>query len=193
MAAAGPMRCFIAIEVAPAIRRKLAEVTLKLRRALRGSRGGIKWVEPDLMHLTLKFLGDIDEATVAKVRGIVDEVAIAHRGFELSVEGVGCFGKPARVVWVGMNESPALMALQTDLEGRLAAAGFAAEERPFSAHLTLARIKDPAAGKDVPGLIEADRNTRFGSFGVDALRVFRSELTPQGPIYTVILTSKLNA
>ena len=187
------MRCFVAIEVAPAIRQKLAEITLKLRRALRGSRGGIKWVEPDLMHLTLKFLGDIDEATVATVRGIVDEVAVAHRGFELSVEGVGCFGKPARVVWVGMNESPALMALQADMEGRLAAVGFAAEERPFSAHLTLARVKDAAAGRDVPGLIEADRSTRFGSFGVDALRVFRSELTPQGPIYTVIHASKLNA
>jgi 2'-5' RNA ligase len=178
------MRCFIAIEVAPAIRQKLAEVTLKLRRALRGSRGGIKWVEPDLMHLTLRFLGDIDEATLATVRGIVDEVAVAHKGFELSVEGVGCFGKPARVVWVGMNDNPALIVLQADLEGRLAAAGFAAEERPFSAHLTLAR--------DMPGLIEADRTTRFGSFGVDALRVFRSELTPQGPIYTVIHTSQLN-
>jgi 2'-5' RNA ligase len=186
------MRCFIAIEVAPAIRQKLAEVTLKLRRALRGSRGGIKWVEPDLMHLTLRFLGDIDEATLATVRGIVDEVAVAHKGFELSVEGVGCFGKPARVVWVGMNDNPALIVLQADLEGRLAAAGFAAEERPFSAHLTLARVKDPAAGKDMPGLIEADRTTRFGSFGVDALRVFRSELTPQGPIYTVIHTSQLN-
>lgn len=187
------MRCFVAIEVAPAIRQKLAEITLKLRRALRGSRGGIKWVEPDLMHLTLKFLGDIDEAAVKTVCETLDQVTMAHRGFELSVEGVGCFGKPARVIWVGMNESPALMALQTDLEGRLAAAGFAAEERPFSAHLTLARIKDPAAGKDVPGLIGADRDIRLGSFGVDALRVFRSELMPQGPIYTVIHTSKLNA
>jgi RNA 2',3'-cyclic 3'-phosphodiesterase len=187
------MRCFIAIEVAPAIRQKLAEVTLKLRRALRGSRGGIKWVEPDLIHLTLKFLGDIDEAALATVCGTIDAVALAHSGFELSVEGVGCFGKPARVVWVGINESPALMALQVDLEGRLVAAGFTAEERPFSAHLTLARIKDSAAGKDVPGLIGADRSTRLGSFGVDTLRVFRSELTPQGPIYTVIHTSKLNA
>lgn len=186
------MRCFIAIEVVPAIRQKLAELTLKLRRALRGNRGGIKWVEPNLMHLTLKFLGEIDEAAVATVGRIVDQVAVSHRGFELSVEGVGYFGRPARVIWVGTKESPELMALQADMEGRLAEANFPAEERPFSAHLTLARIKDPAAGRDVPGLIESDQSIRLGSFGVDSLKLFRSELTPQGPNYSVIQTSKLN-
>lgn len=187
------MRCFIAIEVVPAIRQKLAELTLKLRRALRGNRGGIKWVEPNLMHLTLKFLGEVDDTAVIDVGRIIDQVAASHRGFELSVEGVGCFGKPARVIWVGIQENPALMTLQADLEGRLSEANYPAEERSFSAHLTLARIKDPSAGRDVPGLIEADRNIRLGSFQVDSLKLFHSELTPQGPIYTVIRTSKLNA
>ncbi len=187
------MRCFIAIEVVPEIRQKLAELTLKLRRALRGNRGGIKWVEPNLIHLTLKFLGEIDDAAVATAGRIVDQVAASHRGFDLSVEGAGCFGRPARVIWVGMKENPELMTLQADLDRRLAEANFPAEERPFSAHLTLARIKDPSAGRDVPGLIEADRNIRLGSFQVDSLKLFRSELTPKGPVYTVIQTSKLNA
>ncbi len=179
------MRCFIAMELDERIRKGLSEFADRLRRVGRWPGGAIKWVEPEQIHLTLKFLGEIAEADEGKVVEAVEQTAAAHRAFDLTVAGAGCFGKPARVIWAGLKESTELKNVQSDLEGRLTAAGFAPEDKEFSAHLTLARVKNPAV-RDVHKVMEANRNVQLGIFRANAITVFQSELRPSGPVYSVV-------
>jgi 2'-5' RNA ligase len=180
------MRCFIAIELDERIRKGLSELAERLRRAGRWPGGAIKWVEPGQIHLTLKFFGEIEQADVGKAILAMDQTASEYRAFDVTAEGTGCFGRPARVIWAGMKESAELKAVQMDLERRLTAAGFAPDDKEFSAHLTLARVKNPAAARDVHKVVEANGGVRLGTFRVDAITLFQSELQPSGPVYSVV-------
>ena len=140
------------------------------------------------MHLTLKFLGEIDDEQLAQVCKTVEEIAKGYECFKLDVESIGFFGgKAVKVLWVGSGSgSEKLCALAKSIDERLAEAGFAKEEREFAAHLTLCRIKDIAAGKSL-----AEAAGRFGDFKagtvlIDMVKVYQSNLKPTGPIYTAL-------
>ena len=177
------MRCFVAIELPEAVQRRLAELQKTLAKA--GS--GVKWVQPVHIHLTLKFLGEVDDGQAAAICEAVRAVGAQHGSFELHVGGAGCFPQrgAARVLWVGLHDPPAtLHACQEDLELALAELGFAVEDRAFHPHLTLGRVKDPSAGHNVRRQIEPHALFEAGSFKADALVVFESVLQRSGPIYT---------
>jgi 2'-5' RNA ligase len=187
------MRCFIAIDIDDTIRAAVAELQQKLQQQTRLAKGGCVWVKPAVMHLTLKFLGEIKDAESVEVCKIAEGIAGRHKAFELDIEGVGHFGgKNARVLWIGTGRGgEQLCSLQQDLEKQLDSAGFPAEARKFSGHLTLCRIKKPKAGIELVKASEGYKDYKLGSIFAGELVVYQSRLTPDGPIYTALGRYKL--
>jgi 2'-5' RNA ligase len=182
------MRCFIAIDISDSVRAGLAAVQQQIADGVDVRKGDVKWVRPESIHLTLKFLGEIRDQEVVAVCDVVKEVAGRHRVFDLAVRRVGHFGgRSARVLWVGAGDgSEALAALQAELEERLADAGWPKEARKFSAHLTLCRVRNTKAGTKLAGAVEAYRDFDLGTMRCASVRVYESQLRPQGPMYTCV-------
>jgi 2'-5' RNA ligase len=170
------MRVFIAIDIDEQIRKGLGRLQNEMRSKVDVRKGDVKWVNPDVMHLTLKFLGEIKDVQAVDVCKITKEVASRHESFELEVETVGYFGgRSARVLWVGTGQNcENLLQLQSDLEQELASAGWPAETRKFSGHLTLCY-----------------KDFKLGTVSADSISVYQSQLTPKGPVYTVLGNYKL--
>lgn len=202
------MRVFIAIDIDDKTRKAIADLQRQIASKVSSvKQGDLKWVEPNNIHLTLKFLGEITDEQLEEVKEIVNTVAQAHNKFTLDIESVGSFGgRSAKVVWVGVSEwhgLPArentakmavpqeLLALQKDLDDLLEQAGYPKEEREFSAHLTLCRVNHPIAGLKVGEALPQFSHLRLGSIAADAIYIYQSQLTPQGPIYTMLSDFKL--
>jgi 2'-5' RNA ligase len=182
------MRCFIAIDISEQIRKGLVNLQNELRGKADIRKGDVKWVEPEAMHLTLKFLGEIKDEQAVDVCNITGDVAGRHQSFELDVEEVGHFGgASARVLWVSAGQNcDELLQLQEDLEQQLDLAGWPREARKFSAHLTLCRVRSSKAGTTLVQLIQPYKDLKLGATPADSVCVYQSELTPKGPIYTVL-------
>ena len=195
------MRCFIAIDIDEKTRAAIADLQKQLNAKVDIKKGDVKWVEPENIHLTLKFLGEIEDKKADEVCEISKQVAANHEKFDIALETVGSFpplgsltggGRSAKVVWVGAGKgAEQLLALQKDLEGRLEQAGYPKEEREFSAHLTLCRVRNPKAGFKLADACKAFSDYKLGIISADALCVYQSQLTPQGPIYTLLQSFKL--
>jgi len=179
-------RAFVAIPLPEDVRERLASLQDRLRPA----RADVKWVDPALLHVTLKFLGDLDDGARPVLESDLQRVAAAAAPIDLEARGLGAFppsGAP-RVVWAGLSErAPGrLAALAVAVEGAAAAAGFPPEGRPFASHVTLGRVKSPRNAAALRALLEAGRDADAGAFRADALVLFRSDLAPQGPTYTAV-------
>ena len=187
------MRVFVAIDIDEGIRAALRDLQEKLQSGVDIKRSDVKWVDPEKMHLTLKFLGEIKDETVAEVCNITQDVAGKHKSFELDVESVGCFGgRSARVLWVGTGEgSNNLLQLQKEMEQELASADWPPETRKFTGHLTLCRVKNSKAGFKLAAITEDFKDFRLGTISADSVSVYQSQLTPRGPVYTVLGNYKL--
>jgi 2'-5' RNA ligase len=187
------MRCFIAIDINEEIRAAIADLQRQLAAKVDIKKGDVKWVKPENIHLTLKFLGEIKDEQSAEVCEISKKVAEAHKNFALDIETVGSFGgRSAKVVWVGAGKgTDELLALQKDLDEHLTQAGYPSEDREFSAHLTLCRVRNPKAGVKLADACKAFENYKLGSLSADAVYVYQSQLTPAGPIYTLLSSFKL--
>jgi len=188
------MRCFIAIDIDKEIRAALGDLQQQLQSKVDIEKRDVKWVRPDNIHLTLKFLGEIKDEQAVEVCNITKEVADRHKSFDLNIETVGHFGgSSARVLWVGMGAgSDNLFELQKDLEEQLAQAGWPKESREFTGHLTLCRIKKPAAGVKLAQASENYKDFKLGIISADSVSVYQSQLMPSGPIYTVLGNYKLS-
>lgn len=182
------MRCFIAIDIDEQIRKALASLQDELQGKADIKKSDAKWVNPETIHLTLKFLGEIKDEQVVDVCNITRDVASQHESFELDVESVGHFGgASARVLWVGAGlDCSKLLELQEDLELQLDSAGWPMETRQFSSHLTLCRIRNSKAGVKLAQIAERYKDFKLGTMPADSVSVYQSQLTPKGPIYTVL-------
>jgi 2'-5' RNA ligase len=187
------MRCFIAIDIDENNRAALGDLQQQLQSKVDVKRSDVKWVKPENVHLTLKFLGEIKDEQVVDVCNIAKDVAGRHDCFELGIESVGHFGgRSARVLWVGTGEGREnLLELQKDLEQQLTSAGWPAEKRAFSGHLTLCRVRNPRAGFKLVQIVDEYKDFKVGIMPADSVSVYQSELTPAGPIYTVLSENKL--
>jgi 2'-5' RNA ligase len=179
------LRAFIAVDVDEGTRRECAAFETAIRR----TSAALRWVQPEALHLTLIFFGDIFGVQVPAIAVAMDAAAAGVAPLGLAVRGVGTFGHPAspRVIWAGVEgDVERLLALHGDLTSRFRELGHRVEERPFVPHLTLARSKPTrrpgAAG--LPAALAAHRDRPFGAFVADRLRLMRSVLTPQGPEYS---------
>ena len=184
---AAAIRSFIAIELSEVIRTQLKG----LQDNLKTCRFKVRWVRPENIHLTLKFLGNIDETDIEKVRGTLTSRVDRFTPLSLSVKGVGVFPgiRRPRIIWSGMGgQLSALAALQKALAEDLAAIGFQQEKRAFKAHLTLGRVKGAIDALKLRDAIQAFDDFESEIFTADKIFLFKSDLKPGGPIY-----SKLNA
>jgi 2'-5' RNA ligase len=183
------MRLFVAVEIAPAVRAAAAALIESLReRAQRlAPRSRITWVTADRLHVTVRFIGYVDAPTANLVRQVLAS-PLEQDAFSLTIAGVGTLPPkgPPRVVWAGLTEGRASMtAIEGQVSDRLAGAGIAAEERPYSPHLTLARVRE-AAGLRSAALLGAVHDRILGATTVEAITLFESRLSPKGPTYVAL-------
>lgn len=181
-------RLFIAITLPPGILTALAEI----QRALRAGtpHGVVRWVEPSSIHLTLKFLGDAPSLQRHELEGAMQAATETKPPFELSLSDLGCFPsmRRPRVVWVGLSGAlPALHALRDEIERQIAPLGYPTEDRPFSPHLTLGRVRREASSTQASALgaqvIRTQQHDRL-AWPVTSVSLMRSELLPEGAVYT---------
>jgi 2'-5' RNA ligase len=189
-----PLRAFIALEFPESLQAAIHQETASLREAAGPS--VVRWVPAENMHLTLKFLGDVPSSNLEFINQVLAAEAAKIQGFTLSVGGLGAFPnlKRARVVWIGVRGPAELGMLQANIERAIAKLGYAGEERPFSPHLTIGRIKQSAAIPDQQRLRRALESTQIGQIGKTEIRsvaLMRSELRPTGSIYTQLFSASL--
>jgi RNA 2',3'-cyclic 3'-phosphodiesterase len=188
------MRAFIAIELPKEIKEHLSKIQGKLK----ASGADVKWVEPANIHLTLKFLGEIDEEVKAKVITALSGIASDRNSFIASISSIGAFPKAQspRVIWAGLNlgdEQVKEIAKQIDSD--LEKIGLAKEDREFSSHITLGRTKSSKNRIELVKLLEGLSETQLGpfEFHVSKITFFKSTLTPKGPIYEALHESCLGS
>ncbi len=180
------LRLFIAIELPEELKRELAG----LQARLRAPGDPVKWVEPAGIHLTLKFLGAVPAGRMPEINTAMSSAGEGVPPFRLALAGLGVFPSLRRVqvVWVGLKgDIETLNRLQQRLESSMAALGFPPENRPFTSHLTLARVREQATPAERQQLAEIISRTTFepgSSFEVDSFSLMRSQLTRQGAIYS---------
>ena len=188
------IRAFIAVELNAVAREAVERVTLDLRAA---AGDGVRWVRPEGIHLTLKFLGDIDAGSVPAISGALDRCAAPSQPFTLMLEGVGAFPnlRRPRVVWVGLGGAlEPLLELQQSVERELEALGYARERRAFTPHLTLGRVRDGATQQQLRALSEAVAGVsveRDAHVPVRELALMKSDLRPSGAVYTRLHATRL--
>lgn len=179
------IRAFIAIDLPEKVRLFLAEI----QETLRSYGLSIKWIRPQNIHLTLKFLGDTDTARIAKIIAAMTSAAKDCPGVSLAAKNVGVFPdlKRPRVIWAGVNgQLEALEDLQRTLDDQLADLGFPRDRRTFSAHLTLGRVKGKIVSARLKAAIEKSEGFESEPFDADRIVLFKSELRPAGAVYTQV-------
>lgn len=181
----GKMRCFVALLLPPSVRRLLVQVQDALRRA----DAHVKWVEEENLHLSLKFLGDLEEDAVSTLKGSLSVEALRWPRMALTYGGIGTFperGVP-RVVWAGCSgDLETLAGLAAAIERAAALVGVARENHPFVAHLTLGRVKSDRNARRLMSAIENQRRVPLGSDEVREFVLVRSTLTDKGPVYETV-------
>jgi 2'-5' RNA ligase len=186
------LRTFIAVDLGKAIRDRCVALQEVLARA--GT--DVKWVEPENLHVSLLFLGEVEDRDAADLCRAVAEVCAGHAPFAMHVETAGCFPNPRRprVLWVGVGEGKAeLVALHDALEPPLLELGcYRREERRYQPHITLGRVRGDRPADALAAALQRQAGWQGGVTQVQEVRVLSSELTPQGPIYTVLSRAPLS-
>src|SRR5512142_563418 len=190
----GLLRAFLASELSPGLQDTIHTATADLRQMLRGDL--IRWVPTHNVHLTLKFLGDVSPSSVDLIKQMMLAEAAQFPAFEAQVEGLGCYPNPRRprVLWVGLKAPAELASLQRAIEAAAARLGYESEERDFSPHLTIGRVRQNASSSNLHKIRTALEGCQVGLLGsarVDALHLFKSELRPEGSIYTRLFSAPL--
>ena len=185
------IRAFIAVRMPPDAMDRLREAQDRLRAA----EADWKWVKSDTFHITLKFLGDVEDGRISALWDSVCGAVAESRPFTMALRGLGAFPNvhTPRVAWVGIDEgSAALVDLAAKVEGACEQHGFAPERRSFHAHLTLGRARRPAPNPPLAAAIEGMAGADFGEAAVDRILLMKSHLTPRGAQYEVLEEHLLN-
>jgi 2'-5' RNA ligase len=184
------MRLFFAAELDT----RLADDLEQAIAPLRVLEPNLAWVVPDKRHLTLRFLGDVEEAALPALVATTDRLAATHRPFDMELGGVGAFPslRRARVLWIGVEQEPRLELLHHDLELALEPLGHELEGRPFRPHVTLARVRTPLDAERGRALARAARKVAFSATQhVAAVTLFESVPAPTGSRYRRVHTATL--
>lgn len=184
------IRAFVAIKPPEDVTAQIVALQQRLADAV----SGIRWVATAGIHLTLKFLGDIEPEQVQAAGTALAEAAADIAPFPLTVKGVGVFPsiKRPRVIWAGTVDSDqSLAALHQAVEGALAAKGFAEERRPFRGHLTLGRVKDRLDSRGLMNILQRERGFAIEPFAVDRILLYQSRLKRSGAEYTALAQASL--
>ncbi len=187
------LRTFIGIDVGKPIRDRC----VALQDTLARSGAEVKWVEEENIHLTLLFLGEVEDRALPALCKAVADACAGQDVFTLSVESVGCFPNPRRprVVWVGVGAgSSEVCVLHDALEAPLLELGcYRREARPYTPHITLGRVKSDRSTDALATALARQTKWRGGDTEVREIHVLSSELRPEGPVYTILSRARLRA
>lgn len=179
------MRIFIAIDPGNEIKEKIQEIKTKID--VLGS--GVKWVEKENLHITLKFLGEINETMLNNVKSCIENIKNECGSFDIKLCSIGVFPnvKDARVIWVDIKEGQQeLKLLSEKIDAKLNKIGFSRENRPFSPHLTIGRVKGYINPESLKTIINDFKDYQIGKFTVKSICIMRSILKPTGPVYSLV-------
>jgi len=190
------LRAFIAIEFPAPLQDAIHRQTARLREAAGAE--AVRWVPKDNLHLTLKFLGDISPANLQFINQMLAVEAARYPCFTLSVGGLGAFPglRRPRILWVGVQVPPELQTLQHTIESAAARLGYASEERPFSPHLTIGRVRQSASPVEQQDLRQTLESIHVGAIGqavIEAVTLMKSDLQPGGAVYTPLFSARLSS
>ena len=186
------IRVFIAIELDKETQSYLSNIQSELKE----TEADVKWVKSENIHLTLKFLGNIDLSKINQIKEILTKISQENTEFTIELSGIGAFPKMEypRVIWIGIEKNQdKVIKITEDLQERLTTLGIPEENRPFQAHLTLGRVK---SNLNRSILVEKLKNIKLPqkpSQSVNKLTLFKSTLTPGGPIYEILSESNFKA
>jgi RNA 2',3'-cyclic 3'-phosphodiesterase len=183
------IRTFICIELPESLKARLETLENQLRSK---NRSAVSWVKPSNIHLTLRFLGDIDEGRQAELREAVERVVLSAPAFKLCASKTGVFPNPRnpRVFWIGIKGAEEhLIPMQKRLEQELEKAGFGKQDKPFSPHLTIGRARERNAQELAELLQKIDFTDE--EFIVSEIIIMRSDLKPTGAVYSKLAVIKL--
>ncbi len=188
------IRAFIAADLPDEIRRELGKVIRHLKTEL--PQVPIRWVPPENIHLTLKFLGEVSQRNLPLLTELLKSEVADQRPFEFGVGGLNAFPdlRRPRVIWVGIKGPKELNDLHYAVETAMEKLGYAREMRPFEPHLTLGRVSRNATPEEVRRVSEALRRTQVGFLGsalVEEVYLYRSDLRPSGAVYTRLAVAPL--
>jgi 2'-5' RNA ligase len=189
------IRSFVAIELEEELTEELAQIQESLRR--RGIAEQVRWVKPEGIHLTLKFLGNVPADGIEEIGLAVTRGSEGVEPFAISLDGVGCFPTASRpnVVWVGVREDTGTLArLQTAVEDRLSVLGYAPERRKYTPHLTLGRVSRHMGARDrrrIGDVVQTHDAGTLGRMQVREVSLIRSDLSPEGARYTRLVAVQL--
>jgi 2'-5' RNA ligase len=186
------IRAFIAIDLPDDVRAAIGEVQDRLKRAHVGVK--VSWTKIENIHLTLQFLGYVEEPTVELISLALGAVAGRHAAFAVTVGGVGAFPNTMvpRVLWVGCRDTDGrLTTLAGAVQQAMTEFGFAPEQREFAAHLTLGRVKLPRSDAALTKVVDSLKDTACGTMRIGVVHLFESQLHPHGSIYTKLSSHKL--
>lgn len=186
------IRAFVAVPLPDTVRDALHEQQQQLRHDLH-----VSWARPQAIHLTLHFLGDVGPDQARSIGESLRAACASHAPFEMQTRGLGVFphlGRP-RVLWAGLEQAEPLIDLQQAIIVPIERCGVRIQRRSFKPHLTLARIRSllPRQSLSLLRHIMGDASREFGTFPVEEVRLYRSELHPAGARYTVLASAKLRA
>jgi RNA 2',3'-cyclic 3'-phosphodiesterase len=190
-------RAFIAVDLSPEIRMEIEALVARLRRM--PGQECMRFVSASGIHLTLRFLGDIPAEMGDRLEEALERAAAARTAINVRIRGAGCFPdlRRPRVIWVGLEEPRGeLTALQRAIEAECVALGLPVEDRPFSPHLTLGRVRRESgadAASFVRSVLEHEQAVDLGEMTVDSVHLFRSDLRPTGAEYRRLHSAVLDA
>jgi RNA 2',3'-cyclic 3'-phosphodiesterase len=182
------IRAFIAVNLAPAVGEEIA----KIQAVLKNVQGDIRWTRIEGMHLTLKFLGDIAQAQVEPILMALRATLSNLSSFSVQASGLGAFPNLRRpkVLWAGLH-GEGLVGLQEKVESALVALDFPREERDFTPHLTLGRVRSLRGWEQVLAVVKKHEQVQFGESLVDRVTLYQSTLRPDGAVYSPLGTVPL--
>jgi 2'-5' RNA ligase len=187
------LRAFIAVELPIEIRKTVCAATSKLRDEIGAL---VRWVPIENMHLTLKFLGDVSPANMDMLSQMLRAETDLFKCFELRLNGIGSFPslKRPRVIYIGIQSPAVLESLQRGIESASRRLGYESEERSFSPHLTIGRVKQNVTATEQQAIRRALEETTIDALGttrVDSVELFKSDLKPTGSVYTRLYSASL--
>lgn len=187
------LRAFIAIEIPLEIREAVYKATASLQKGI-GS--AVRWVPVENLHLTLKFLGDVSPTNVEMLSQTLRAEADLFPCFDLRLHGLGSFPnlKRPRVIYIGVQAPATFEGLQRGIESASRKLGYESEERGFSPHLTIGRVRQNATAAEQQTIRRTLQETRIDSLGtarVDSVHLYKSDLKPAGSVYTRLYTALL--
>jgi RNA 2',3'-cyclic 3'-phosphodiesterase len=175
------LRCFIAVEIPDMIKKTIGDVINALRKA----GADVKWVSHENIHITLKFLGSTDESLIGAIRASLIQKMASYSSFVCRISGTGYFpaGRYPKVIWIGVEQPGDMFGLQKDVEKEMIEFGFPEEDRPFSPHLTIGRVRSEKRTEELLKIIDEFRTVGFGELEIKGITLMKSELKPVGAQY----------